>query len=52
MPSVGRGADHFVAGLLIAGLLTIPLVNLLAPLIAVAFIVHLAPRSGPVLRKP
>jgi CysZ protein len=49
----------FVAGLLIAGLLTIPLVNLLAPLIAAAFMVHvvdiladLTPRSGPVLRQP
>lgn len=31
----------YVAGLLIAGLLTIPLVNLVAPLLAAAFMVHL-----------
>ena len=31
----------FVAGLLITGLLTVPLLNLVAPLIAVAFMVHL-----------
>ena len=49
----------FVAGLLIAGLLTVPLVNLLAPLIAAAFMVHLvvsladfAPRSDQVFGQP
>jgi CysZ protein len=31
----------FLAGLLIMGLLTVPLVNFLAPLIGVAFMVHL-----------
>jgi CysZ protein len=31
----------YVAGLLIAGLLTIPIVNLVAPLLAAAFMVHL-----------
>jgi len=31
----------FMAGLLIAGLLTIPIVNLVAPLLAAAFMVHL-----------
>jgi CysZ protein len=32
----------FIAGLLIAGLLTLPVVNLVAPLLAAAFMVHLA----------
>jgi CysZ protein len=32
----------FMAGLLIAGLLTIPIVNLVAPLLAAAFMVHLS----------
>jgi CysZ protein len=32
----------FIAGLLIAGLLTLPIVNLVAPLLAAAFMVHLA----------
>ena len=32
----------YVAGLVIAGLLTIPIVNLVAPLLAAAFMVHLA----------
>ncbi len=31
----------FIAGLLIAGLLTVPVVNLVAPLLAAAFMVHL-----------
>jgi uncharacterized protein involved in cysteine biosynthesis len=31
-----------MAGLLIAGLLTIPIVNLVAPLLAAAFMVHLS----------
>jgi CysZ protein len=40
-----RCAHHrqlFIAGLLIAGLLTLPIVNLVAPLLAAAFMVHLA----------
>jgi uncharacterized protein involved in cysteine biosynthesis len=43
--------QFFIAGLLIAGLLTLPLVNLVAPLLGAAFMVHLvtalAPRQTP-----
>jgi uncharacterized protein involved in cysteine biosynthesis len=38
----GHRLQLFIAGLPIAGLLTIPVVNLVAPLIAAAFMVHLA----------
>jgi CysZ protein len=43
--------QFFIAGLLIAGLLTLPLVNLVAPLLGAAFMVHLVtgltPRQTP-----
>ena len=44
-----HGLRFFIAGLLITGLLTLPVVNLVAPLIAAAFMVHLvvAPDSPP-----
>ena len=41
-----NAARLFIAGLLITALLTIPLVNLLAPLIAAAFMVHLVVALG------
>ena len=51
----------FVAGLIITGLLTVPLLNLVAPLIAAAFMVHLVveltglyqqPGSSPLSHRP
>jgi CysZ protein len=33
--------QFFIAGLVIAGLLTLPMVNLVAPLLGAAFMVHL-----------
>ena len=43
------GGRVFIGGVMIAGLFTLPLVNLVAPVVATAFMVHLfeaLPRAG------
>ena len=41
---LSNGAQIFMAGLLIAGIMAVPLLNILTPLFATAFMVHMHKR--------